>query len=127
MRPSAALGGHRVGQQRRGLLADIMQALLATAPLLVISAEAVAIESGLGDTAVGTLLVDFTTPFPEIAASVFAVRMGSIDLAVGNLFGSHAFNMFAMLPMDLACRPGPVLAAVSRGHRPCRRSSRCSC
>jgi len=65
---------------------------------------------------VGTLLVGFTTSFPEMAATVAAVRMGALDLAVGNIFGSNAFNMFVLLPMDLAYLPGPVLASVSTSH-----------
>lgn len=100
---------------RQGLTGFALAAMgmLVTAPLLVISAEAVAIEAGLTQTAVGTLLVGFTTSFPEMAATVAAVRMGALDLAVGNIFGSNAFNMFVLLPMDLAYLPGPVLASVS--------------
>ncbi|RPI47132.1 MAG: hypothetical protein EHM59_05405 [Betaproteobacteria bacterium] len=87
-----------------------------TAPLLVLSAEAVAVESGLSQTFVGTLLVGFTTSFPEIAATAAAVRLGAFDLAVGNIFGSNAFNMCVLLGMDLAYVRGPVLAHVSQQH-----------
>jgi cation:H+ antiporter len=96
-------------------LAGIGLALVA--PFLVISAEAVSVESGLSQTFVGTLLVGFTTSFPEIAASVAAVRMGAVDLAVGNIFGSNAFNMLVLPMMDLAYFEGPVLANVSSGHQ----------
>lgn len=90
--------------------------LLVTAPLLVISAEAIAVESGAGQTLVGTLLVGFTTSVPELAATVAAVRLGAYDLAVGNVFGSNAFNMCVLAAMDLAYLPGPVLAAASAQH-----------
>lgn len=90
--------------------------LLIVAPLLVITAEAVAIEGGLTRTFVGTLLVGFTTSFPEIAATFAAIRLGAFDLAVGNIFGSSAFNMCILLAMDVAYRKGPVLAHVSRDH-----------
>jgi cation:H+ antiporter len=83
------------------------------APLVVIAADAVAHEAGLSQTLIGTLLVGFTTSFPEIAATIAAVRMGAIDMAVGNIFGSNAFNMTILLAMDLAYTPGPVLADVS--------------
>lgn len=86
------------------------------APLLVVSAEALSLESGLSQTFVGTLLVGLTTSFPEIAASVAAVRMGAVDLAIGNIFGSNAFNMLILPMMDLAYAEGPVLAHVSGGH-----------
>ena len=91
-------------------------ALLAVAPLLVVAAEALALESGAGQTAVGTLLVGFTTSFPEMAATVAAIRLGAADLAVGNVFGSNAFNMCVLAAMDLAYLPGPVLAAASAQH-----------
>jgi len=112
------LGETRRTLLREGLTGFTLAAtgMLLTAPLLVISAEAVAIEGGLTQTAVGTLLVGFTTSFPEMAATVAAVRMGALDLAVGNIFGSNAFNMFVLLPMDLAYLPGPVLASVSTSH-----------
>jgi cation:H+ antiporter len=91
-------------------------ALLATAPLLVVSAEAIAIESGAGQTLVGTLLVGFTTSFPELAATVAAIRLGANDLAVGNVFGSNAVNMCVLAAMDAAYLPGPVLSAASPEH-----------
>jgi len=103
----------------RGGLAGMALAalgLLATAPLLVIAAEAISLEAGVSQTFIGTTLVGVTTSFPEIAASVAAVRMGALDLAIGNLFGSNAFNLCIVLAMDLAYPGGPVLAAVSRSH-----------
>ena len=39
--------------------------------------------------------------FPEMAATVSAVRLGALDLAVGNIFGSNAFNMTILLIVDL--------------------------
>jgi cation:H+ antiporter len=90
--------------------------LLLTAPLLVMSADAIAVEGGLTETFVGTLLVGITTSFPEMAATYAAVRLGALDLAVSNIFGSCAFNMCILLAMDVAYRPGPVLAAASHDH-----------
>lgn len=90
--------------------------LALTSPLLVVSASAIAAEGGVTETFIGTLLVGFTTSFPEIAATVAAVRIGALDLAVGNIFGSNAFNMCVLLGMDLAYSSGPVLAHASRDH-----------
>lgn len=91
-------------------------ALVIVTPLLVLAAEAISIESGLSETFVGTLLVGITTSFPEMAATIAAVRLGAIDLAVGNIFGSNAFNMCVVLFMDLTYLEGPVLANVSQTH-----------
>jgi cation:H+ antiporter len=100
---------------RSGVLGFAIAAvgLVITAPFLVLSAEAVAVEGGLTQSFVGTLLVGFTTSFPEMAATVAAVRMGAVDLAVGTVFGSSAFNMCVLLAMDLAYLDGPVLSHVS--------------
>ena len=90
--------------------------LLLVAPALVVAAQAVAIETGQSETAIGTLLVGMTTSFPEIAATVAAVRMGAIDLAVGNVFGSNAVNMCVLFAMDIAYTGGPLLASASQTH-----------
>jgi cation:H+ antiporter len=90
--------------------------LFVVTPLLVLAAEAFAKTSGVTETFVGTLLVGLTTSFPEMAATVYAVRLGALDLAVGNIFGSNAFNMTILLIMDLVYVRGPVLTVVSRDH-----------
>ncbi|HWP62163.1 MAG TPA: sodium:calcium antiporter [Candidatus Binatia bacterium] len=90
-------------------------AVLFAAPLLAVSAGELAAATGLGQTFVGTFLVAATTSAPELVASLAAVRIGAHDLAVGNLFGSNAFNMLALLAADLAYTGGPILDAVSPG------------
>jgi cation:H+ antiporter len=90
--------------------------LLLIAPGLVVSAEALAIEAGQSQTMVGTILIGFTTSFPEIAATVAAIRMGAVDLAVGNIFGSNAFNMCLLFAMDVAYTGGPLLASADPAH-----------
>lgn len=86
--------------------------VLLAAPLLARSAADIAEVSGLGETFVGTALLALATSMPELVASIAAVRIGAHDLAVGNLFGSNAFNMFALLLADVAYTPGPILSAV---------------
>ena len=36
----------------------------------------------------------FVTSLPELVTTIFAARMGAIDMAIGNLFGSNMFNIF---------------------------------
>ena len=86
-----------------------------TAPLLASAAGELAAVTGLGGTFVGTTLVALATSLPELVATLTAVRMGSFDLAIGNVFGSNAFNMLLLAPLDLA-QPGSLLAAVSTTH-----------
>jgi cation:H+ antiporter len=85
------------------------------APPFAASAQAVAELSGLGSTFVGAFLVGLATSLPELVAAVAAVRLGAFDLAVGNLFGSNAFNMAIFLAMDLAA-PEPIFAALDPDH-----------
>jgi cation:H+ antiporter len=103
---------------RRPLVGFVLAAvgLSMVTPLLVLSAEAFSKESGATETFVGTLLVGLTTSFPEMAATVAAVRLGAFDLAVGNIFGSNAFNMTVLLIMDIVYLRAPVLSVVSRDH-----------
>jgi cation:H+ antiporter len=90
--------------------------LLVAAPVLAWSAERIAEESGMTATFIGTSLVAITTSLPELVVSISAVRLGAFDLAVGNLFGSNAFNMAAFFFADLAYRGGGVLRTVSSTH-----------
>ncbi len=112
------LGDTSTALLRRSLrgMALAAVAMLAFGPLLVITAEAVAQEAGLSQSLVGTALLGLATSFPELVSTVAAVRMGALDLAVGNIFGSNAFNLCIVPVMDLAYAGPPVLASVSAQH-----------
>jgi cation:H+ antiporter len=51
-----------------------------------------------------------------VVVTVAALRMGAIDLAIGNLFGSNLFNIAILAMDDLAYMQGPLLADVSISH-----------
>ncbi len=84
-------------------------------PYMAEAAGVIADASGLGKTFVGTTLVACSTSLPELVASLAALRMGALDLAIGNVLGSNAFNMLLLIPLDLVHK-GPILAAVSKNH-----------
>lgn len=65
---------------------------------------------------VGTLFVAAITSAPELVVTVAALRMGAIDLAIGNLFGSNLFNIAILAVDDLLYLPGPLFADVSISH-----------
>lgn len=65
---------------------------------------------------VGTLFVAAVTSAPEVVVTLAALRLGAIDLAIGNLFGSNLFNTAILAVEDLAYLPGPLLAHVSMAH-----------
>jgi cation:H+ antiporter len=89
--------------------------ILVVSPFLAHSADRLAELSGLGRTFVGTTLVALCTSLPELVASIAALRMGAYDLAIGNVFGSNAFNiaMFALLDF---VQPGSLLQVIAPTH-----------
>ena len=80
------------------------------------SADIIAYQTGLGRTFVGSIFLAFVTSLPEMVVSLSALRLGSLDLAVGNIFGSNMTNMFIVFVCGLFHRGGPVLGAVSKTH-----------
>ena len=90
--------------------------ILMAAPFLANSATQIAETTGVSSTFIGTSLVAIVTSLPEMVTTFAAVRLGAFDLAVGNLFGSNAFNMAILFIADLAYWKGPLLAAVDSTH-----------
>jgi len=78
--------------------------------------ERMAAALGVRDTFVGTLFLAFATSLPEIVVTLAALRIGALDMAVGNLLGSNLVNILILVPEDLLFREGPILAAVSPLH-----------
>ncbi|MCA9033843.1 MAG: hypothetical protein KDA91_01875 [Planctomycetaceae bacterium] len=85
------------------------------APRLAHTADTLAAETGLGRTFFGTLFVAVMTSLPEGVSTFYAIRMGTTDMAIGNILGSNAFNMVILAAVDLAS-PVPVLSMVSNTH-----------
>jgi cation:H+ antiporter len=71
---------------------------------------------GWGQAFVGTLLVATATTLPEAASTIGALRIGAIDLAIGNLLGSNLFNITILAYDDIAYVNGPLLTHVSPTH-----------
>lgn len=71
---------------------------------------------GLNSSFVGTFFLAASTSLPEIAVSVAAVRIGSIDLAIGNLLGSNIFNIFILALDDVFYSNGLLLQDASSTH-----------
>ncbi len=90
--------------------------LVGAASYLPALAERIAEITGLGHTFVGSLFVAFSTSLPEVVVAASAVRIGAVDLAAGNLFGSNLFNLAILGIDDLAYVQGPLLGAVSPTH-----------
>jgi cation:H+ antiporter len=76
----------------------------------------VARQTGLGDAFVGSVFMAVTTSLPEIVVSVAAVRIGAIDLGIGNVLGSIMFNLFILGLDDVFYREAPLLGAADPSH-----------
>jgi cation:H+ antiporter len=86
------------------------------ATLLPGLASQIAEQTGLGQALVGNFFVGVTTSLPEIAVSLASVRLGAIDLGIGNVLGSNLFNILILALDDIAYREGPLLRAASAAH-----------
>lgn len=78
--------------------------------------EGIAETTGLGQTFVGNIFIAISTSLPEVVVSIAAVKIGSIDLAIGNLFGSNIFNIFILAIDDILFTKGPLLSFVNQNH-----------
>jgi cation:H+ antiporter len=84
--------------------------------LLPYFADKLAKVTGMSESFIGTLLVASTTSLPELVISIAAVRLGSIDMAVGNLLGSNIFNMLVLALNDLLYTKGELLLMSDPNH-----------
>ncbi len=99
---------------RRGLIgfAASSAVLVVVVPTLVRASNDIATLTGVGATFIGTTLLSVVTSLPELLAAWAAVRIGSTELAVGNLFGSSVFNMLGLGLSDFFYTPGRLLGAI---------------
>lgn len=87
-------------------------ALVLVTPMMVSSSAGIAEITGLGTTFIGTTLVAVVTSLPEMVTTIAAVRIGADDMAIGNLFGSNLFNMFALGLTDFFYLQGRFLGII---------------
>lgn len=78
------------------------------------SADEIATSTGLGRTVVGSFLLAAVTSLPEVSACVGAIRVGSPNMAIGNLFGSNVFNVTVIPIADIFYNKGDIFNAVSK-------------
>ncbi len=73
-------------------------------------------KTGISETAVGTFLTAIATSLPELVSAIAAVRMGAVNLAVGDIIGGNAFDVLFLAASDFAYRDGSIYAAFSPQH-----------
>jgi cation:H+ antiporter len=99
---------------RRGLIGFGLAtaALIFITPYMVKSSSDIAKITGLGTTFIGSTLVAVITSLPELVTTLAAARISADDMAIGNLFGSNMFNMFALGITDVFDLQGRFLASI---------------
>jgi cation:H+ antiporter len=78
--------------------------------------ERIAQVTGLGQTFVGNIFIALSTSLPELVVSIATLKIGAIDMAFGNIFGSNLFNIAILAVDDFFYTNGPILAHVSANH-----------
>lgn len=86
---------------------SLIQFLISAAVIVVAGAaltqfgDVISRKTKLGGLLVGSILIAGATSLPELAIDINAVRLGSIDLALGDLVGSSLFNLLILAVLDL--------------------------
>ena len=70
------------------------------------------VQTGFSESFVGGTFTAIATSLPELIIVVAAVRMGALNLAVGDIVGGNAFDTLFIAVSDAAYREGPIYAAL---------------
>ena len=80
--------------------------------------DIIADRTGLGGVWIGVILISAITSLPELFTGISAVTIvKEPDLAVGDILGANAFNLFNLALLDIISKNGSLLSAVSPTHR----------
>lgn len=106
------------GELKKALSIYSIHALIVIAAALFLPyfGENIALQTGLSDSFFGTLFLAITTSLPEFVVSISALRLGALDMAMGNLLGSNVFNVLILAINDLFYRSGSLYSAISTTH-----------
>ncbi|MBK9134462.1 MAG: sodium:calcium antiporter [Betaproteobacteria bacterium] len=112
-RAPASAGQRRREWRRFGLAALVV---LVAGSWLPEVADGLATALGLSRSFVGTVLMALVTTLPEMAVTLGALRLGALDMAIGNLLGSNLFNVVILAVDDAFYVRGPLLADAAAVH-----------
>jgi cation:H+ antiporter len=107
-RPELTVGG------LAGRMVASSLVILACGVLLVWGADAIADQTGLGTSFIGSTVLAASTSLPEVSTTIAAARLGAYTMAISNIFGSNLIMLALLLPADLLYREGPLLAHTGR-------------
>ena len=112
-------GPAQEAQERHGPLSQLFYRIAGGAAVILIAGfllsktgEAIAAQTGLGQSLGGYLLVAVSTSLPEVSTVVAAVKLGRYVMAVSDIFGTNLFNGGLVFVVDAVYPGGPVLNEV---------------
>ena len=111
--PSRDTAQTRREWRRFGLAAFVV---LAAGSWLPQVADGLAQTLGLSRSFIGTVFMAIVTTLPEMAVTLGALRLGALDMAIGNLLGSNLFNATILAVDDAFYVRGPLLADAAPVH-----------
>lgn len=109
------VGAQSLGTAIRRYAVSAIFVITAGALLPRVATE-IAEQMAWSNTFVGTIFVAFATSVPEVAVSISAMAIGSVDMAVANLLGSNLFDVAILAIDDVVYTKGPILSAVAPSH-----------
>ncbi len=89
--------------------------ILVGAPLLSYSADTLSDLLGISGTFIGVLAVALVTTMPETSVTYGSLRLGAHEMAMGNVYGSCAFNVAILGIADLFYGK-PIFDSLDRSH-----------
>ncbi|TFY96420.1 sodium:calcium antiporter [Ramlibacter rhizophilus] len=89
-------------------------AILVAGYVLSRTGDAIARQTGLGQSFVGAVLVAISTSLPELSSVLAAVKLKRLEMAISDIFGTNLFNVGLVFAVDVAWRGGPVINEVGK-------------
>lgn len=86
--------------------------ILAAGFLLSQTGDAIAVQTGLGQSFVGAVLLAFSTSLPEASTVLSAVRLRQYEMAISDILGTNLFNVALIFLVDAAYDSKPVFNEV---------------
>ncbi|MCK5306247.1 MAG: hypothetical protein KAJ66_03865 [Candidatus Omnitrophica bacterium] len=70
----------------------------------------------LSDNFVGLVFLAVVTSLPELIVSITALRLGSVNMAIGNILGSNFFDTLIIPLTDICYRKDQILSVIDLSH-----------
>ncbi|MDX8046436.1 sodium:calcium antiporter [Gracilibacillus sp. S3-1-1] len=80
---------------------------------LTITGDAIAEQTGMNASFVGSFLIAASTSLPELVTVLAAFQMARYSLAIGSILGSNLFNLQLLVITDIFYQKGPILSMTS--------------